>query len=178
MTVKHGLNRLLGGRGDTLRAEDPETPEEDKAADSEDNPETPEEDKAEDPENPDDPEEDAPEEEAEGEDDTKKEASARKAGHRAGRKAELARVRGILDSKEARGREGLARSLALDTGMDADSARTVLGKAAKESGGLAAVMAGVPNPDVGPDGGGASAGDSTVESVAGRIVGKRRNSNH
>lgn len=95
----------------------------------------------------------------------------------AGAKAERERVAAILNADEAKGRDALARSLALDTDMGAEQARTVLGKAPKESGGLAAAMAGVENPDVGPDGGGASADDATVESVASRIVGKRRNSN-
>lgn len=122
MAVKNGLSRLLGGRK-ALRAEDPEDPEamedkEDENAEGEDGDENAEgeddDEKAMD---------DDEDESAEGEDD-EKEASA----FTRGRLAERKRVRGIVNSSEARGREALAQSLAMDTTMPARDARAVLGK--------------------------------------------------
>jgi ClpP class serine protease len=53
-------------------------------------------------------------------------AAARQEGEAAGRLAELARVRSIMGHAEARGREGQAQTLALETTMSADEAGRLL----------------------------------------------------
>ena len=75
-------------------------------------------------------------------------------------KAERARVGAILSHAEAKGREQLARTLALESDMDAEAAGRVMAAAPKANtnDALAAAMAGVHNPAVG-----AGAGDGTSE---------------
>lgn len=74
--------------------------------------------------------------------------------------AERARIATILGSEEAKGREDLARHLALEDDMPADKAVALLGKSPKADAApanpLAAAMGGEPNPDVGADGEGAA----------------------
>lgn len=69
---------------------------------------------------------------------------------------ERERVQAILDSDAAAGRDNLARHLAFQTDTEADKAKELLEAAPKEqaAGGadpLSTAMAGVPDPDVGPD---------------------------
>lgn len=87
--------------------------------------------------------------------DTAVNADALKAeGHRDGRVTERERIAAILNATEAEGRTDLARSLATETDLDAESAIKVLSSAPEQpkTGGLLnAAMATVDNPVVGSD---------------------------
>ena len=75
-------------------------------------------------------------------------------GHRDGRTAERSRIAAILNATEAESRTDLARSLALETDLDAASAIKVLSSAPEQpkvGGLLNAAMASVDNPVVGAD---------------------------
>lgn len=78
----------------------------------------------------------------------------------AARAAERARVGAILGHAEAAGRETLARHLAFDGDTSPEQAAAILAAAPKsvKPSGLAAAMAGVTIPDIGP---GAAKGDPT-----------------
>lgn len=100
------------------------------------------------------------------------------AGKNAGAKesaaAERTRVKAILASDNAKGRENLAQHLAFDTDLGAEQATELLGKspkaaAAKPASKLdAAIAANGGSPDVGTDTG--ADGDETAEAVAKRIA--------
>ena len=85
-------------------------------------------------------------------------ASAHADGVRSGAEAERARVSAILDSEEAKGRDPLARHFAFKTSMDAESARAALAASAVAPATaaplspLAAVMADLRQPNLGPGG--------------------------
>lgn len=85
------------------------------------------------------------------------------------RMAERARVAGILDSDEAKGRGKLAQHLAFKTAMSVDDAKVALMAAPKGGRGLAERMAEVDNPALGPGGGSGGASD-TVEAAADRLA--------
>ena len=86
--------------------------------------------------------------------------------------AERARIGAILNAPEAQGREALARTLALETNQDPESARRILAAAptaqpvAPPVNQLAAEMARLPNPKVGPGGG----ETDTAASEAARVL--------
>ena len=67
------------------------------------------------------------------------------------------RIAAILSSEEAKGREGLARTIALETDLDAETAKKMLAAAPKESAPAAAsnplqaAMGSTPNPKIGSD---------------------------
>jgi capsid assembly protease len=86
------------------------------------------------------------------------------------RTAARTRINGILACDEAKGREQVAKALALDTDLDLDAARKVLGatpvEAAKPVNALAAAMASVPNPKVGAEAPDAPAAGDEKEEVA------------
>ena len=70
----------------------------------------------------------------------------------AGRKGERERVRAILGCEEAKGRESLAQTIALETDTDPEAARKLLAAAQPESkNSFAEAMARVKNPEVGAD---------------------------
>ena len=70
----------------------------------------------------------------------------------AGKKAERERIRAILACEEAKGRESLARTIALETDMELEAARKLLAAAQPESkNSFAEAMARVKNPEVGAD---------------------------
>ena len=69
-----------------------------------------------------------------------------------GRKGERERIRAILACEEAKGRETLARTIALETDTDPEAARKLLAAAQPESkNSFAEAMARVKNPEVGAD---------------------------
>ena len=69
-----------------------------------------------------------------------------------GRKGERERIRAILACEEAKGRETLARTIALETDMELEAARKLLAAAQPESkNSFAEAMARVKNPEVGAD---------------------------
>ena len=92
---------------------------------------------------------------------------------------ERQRISAILTCPEAEGRDGLARMLALETHESVEIARRVLGAAPKATAAaaapapapnaLAAEMAKIPNPQVGPAGGG-SANDDSPQAEAARVL--------
>lgn len=88
---------------------------------------------------------------------------------------ERARITAILDGPTAAGREALARHRAFDTDMTPEAAAAVLGSAPKaaQRGRLAAEMAKVPVPNVGP-GGPEPDKDVSISQIAAQIVGARR----
>ena len=70
----------------------------------------------------------------------------------AGRMDERERIRAILGCEEAKGRETLARTIALETDTDPEAARKLLAAAQPESkNSFAEAMARVKNPEVGAD---------------------------
>ena len=70
----------------------------------------------------------------------------------AGRMDERERIRAILGCEEAKGRESLARTIALETDTDPEAARKLLAAAQPESkNSFAEAMARVKNPEVGAD---------------------------
>ena len=70
----------------------------------------------------------------------------------AGRKGERERIRAILGCEEAKGRESLARTIALETDTEPEAARKLLAAAQSESrNSFAEAMARVKNPEVGTD---------------------------
>lgn len=79
------------------------------------------------------------------------------------RKAERARVNGILTCEEAKGREAMANHLAMNTDMSVDEAKAMLAVAPKADAKASAenafekAMANTPNPQVGSDAAAASA---------------------
>jgi len=69
-----------------------------------------------------------------------------------GRKGERERIRAILGCEEAKGRESLARTIALETDTDPEAARKLLAASPAESrNSFAEAMARVKNPEVGAD---------------------------
>lgn len=108
------------------------------------------------------------------------EAAAKQASDAAAaaRNAERARVKAILESPEAKGREGLAAHLAHDTDMAAEAAVTLMSKSPKDAAvtaaapanPLATAMERTGNPDVTAGTNGAESNEETVESVAAGIV--------
>jgi len=73
-------------------------------------------------------------------------------GISAGKKAERERIRAILACEEAKGRELLSRTIALETDMELEAARKLLAAAQPESkNSFAEAMARVKNPEVGAD---------------------------
>lgn len=81
-------------------------------------------------------------------------SQARLDGTKAGAQAERERIGAILQSDEAKGREAMAQTFALETEMDADTAKKLLSKSpqaatASATNPLASAMAGVANPKVG-----------------------------
>lgn len=74
-----------------------------------------------------------------------------------------ARIKAITGHEEAKGRETLAQHIAFETDMSVEAAVTLLKASAKQSAGtgLAAAMAGVPNPAV---------GNGEVETKAGVVI--------
>ena len=70
-----------------------------------------------------------------------------------GRKGERERIRAILGCEEAKGRESLARTIALETDTDPEAARKLLAAAApaESRNSFAEAMARVKNPEVGAD---------------------------
>ena len=87
--------------------------------------------------------------------------AARAEGVTEGRATERKRVGAILANEEAKGRENLARTIALETDTEPEAAKKLLGAApvqAEKKNPLAEAMAGVPNPKVGTD---APAGEET-----------------
>ncbi len=89
-----------------------------------------------------------------------------------GADAERERIKGIIGSEAAVGREQLAQELALTTDINAHEACLLLEHApqveAKPSSSFERVMAGIPNPDIVP--GGASEGADDVEATAKRLA--------
>ena len=89
---------------------------------------------------------------------------AKAEGNAAGSSAERDRVRTILQSEAANGRQDMAAHLAFETEMPADSAIALLGKApalvVKPLGALAAAMAKTDQPNVGGDPDSDAAGQS------------------
>jgi signal peptide peptidase SppA len=91
--------------------------------------------------------------------------------------SERQRIAAILTCPEAEGREGLAQMLALETEESVEVARRVLAAAPKATAGtpapapnaLAAEMAKIPNPQVGPAGDG-SANDDSPQAEASRVL--------
>jgi signal peptide peptidase SppA len=89
---------------------------------------------------------------------------------------ERQRISAILTCPEAQGREGLAQMLALETEESVEVARRILGASPKAVAGmsapapnaLAAEMAKLKNPQVGPDGG--SANDDSPQAEASRVL--------
>lgn len=86
------------------------------------------------------------------------------------RQAERARVNGILNCEEAKGRETLANHIAMNTEMSVDDAKKMLAaspkaeqKAETKPNGFEAAMANTPNPNVGAD---AAAADATQQADA------------
>jgi capsid assembly protease len=82
------------------------------------------------------------------------EDALREEGRQEGKTAERERIAAILDAPEAEGRADLARSLATETDLDAESALRVLSSAPEQAKGgaaLSAAMATVQNPVVGAD---------------------------
>ena len=70
----------------------------------------------------------------------------------AGRNGERERIRAILGCEEAKGRESLARTIALETDTDPEAARKLLAASPAESrNSFAEAMARVKNPEVGAD---------------------------
>jgi signal peptide peptidase SppA len=82
-------------------------------------------------------------------------AQARSEGIADGRKTERARVAAILTLEEAKSRESLARTIALETDTDAEAAKKLLSAApvqTENKNPLREAMETVPNPKVGPGG--------------------------
>lgn len=79
--------------------------------------------------------------------------AGRAEGEKEGRKAERTRLAAILAHAEAKDRQPLALSIATETDMDVEQAGKVLAAAPKQAqpNALAAVMAGIQNPNVGTD---------------------------
>ena len=85
-------------------------------------------------------------------------STAHAEGLKAGALAERTRIGAILNATEAQGRAKLAQTFALESDLDAATVQKLLAAspteaAAASANPLAAAMAGVKNPDVGPDGG-------------------------
>lgn len=85
-------------------------------------------------------------------------STAHAEGLKAGATAERARIGAILHATEAQGRAKLAQTFALESDLDAAIVQKLLAASPTEAAAaaanpLAAAMAGVKNPDVGPDGG-------------------------
>ena len=107
----------------------------------------------------------------EGEDDEEDEGEASAGGDGAGSEAaqaERRRIAGIIDSKEAAQRQGLARHLAFHTGMSVKDAKAALAAAPLEAAGsvLARAMAQQPNPNVGTSGGAETATAPRIDTAA------------
>ncbi|MFZ6767504.1 S49 family peptidase [Undibacterium sp. Di26W] len=106
---------------------------------------------------------------------------ARTEGHRAGAAAERERIGAILQSEESQGREAMAQTFALETDMDAATAKKLLAKspaaAQKPTGNtdFNQAMANVTNPKIGADGNGAGeqelSPEAQAEAMALRILG-------
>ncbi len=103
-------------------------------------------------------------EEEKAEDEKKKEKEEKKAVA-----SDRARIKAIIDAPAARGREALARHLALDTDMTAEQAAKALAAAPKASG-LAEAMGKIGNEELGIGGTPASAADGWAASRA-RVFG-------
>lgn len=97
---------------------------------------------------------------------------ARAEGMKAGATAERARLAAILNHPEAKGREALAVSLALESDMEAEAAARVLAQAGKSQAlnPLAQAMAGIPEPGVGPD---APRGQAPTGALMATVMAKR-----
>lgn len=85
-------------------------------------------------------------------------STAHAEGLKAGALAERTRIGAILNATEAQGRAKLAQTFALESDLDAATVQKLLAASPKEAAAaaanpLAAAMADVKNPDVGPDGG-------------------------
>lgn len=85
-------------------------------------------------------------------------STAHAEGLKAGALAERTRIGAILNAAESQGRAKLAQTFALESDLDAATVQKLLAAspmeaAAASANPLAAAMAGVKNPDVGPDGG-------------------------
>jgi capsid assembly protease len=77
-------------------------------------------------------------------------------GRTEGRTAERARVNAILGCEEAKGREGMARTVAMETDLDAEAAKKLLAASpvqTEKKNPLVDAMNKVPNPNVGAGGG-------------------------
>jgi len=102
--------------------------------------------------------------------------AGRAEGLKEGATSERTRVSAILGSDEAKGRTTLAHHLAFDTDMSADSAKTMLGKAAQEVSAdagkdlLSPKMDKVDNPKVGADGEVDTSDAAQAQKIAGDIV--------
>lgn len=103
---------------------------------------------------------------------TAPEASATEA-----RNAERARIQGILNCEEAKGRETLANHLAMETSMSADDAKKLLaaapkaeGKPAANNNGFAAAMNASQHPNVGADTSAAAEGANGATDPAAQIL--------
>jgi ClpP class serine protease len=91
---------------------------------------------------------------------------------------ERARIAAILTLPEAQGRDALARSLALETDLDAEACRRILiatpATAAAAPNRLEAAMAGVPNPKIGPGSGDADSPQAEAQRVLAFVPAARR----
>jgi signal peptide peptidase SppA len=99
-------------------------------------------------------------------------ADGRLEGLTEGRKTERTRISAILSHAEAKDRDGLARTLAFDSDMDAEAAAKILAAAPKavaaHANPLAEAMQNVPNPNVGAGAG--QAGEETPAQLGARIA--------
>ncbi|MAC81481.1 MAG: serine protease [Rhodobacteraceae bacterium] len=80
------------------------------------------------------------------------------------------RIAGIFDHPEAKGRDGLARHLALETDMSVEAAGAVMAAAAKAQPGLAAKMAGENTDLAVPQGDAANPGPSMADRVRAKFA--------
>ncbi|MFZ6871153.1 S49 family peptidase [Undibacterium sp. Di27W] len=106
---------------------------------------------------------------------------ARTEGHRTGAAAERERIGAILQSEESQGREAMAQTFALETDMDAATAKKLLAKSPaatqKPAGNtdFSQAMANVNNPKIGADGSGAAEQElspaAQAEALALRVLG-------
>jgi signal peptide peptidase SppA len=107
-------------------------------------------------------------------------------GRKEGALAERTRIAGILGSDEAKGREAMASTFALETDMDPETAKKLLAKspiavvAQAPTNPLAAAMAGVANPKVGADSSAdvAETTESQAMSLAMRVINAGKQSAH
>lgn len=122
------------------------------------------------------PEEEEEEEEEEGAEDPDDEedkpaTKAESKQRRIGAKIERKRIAGILDAREAKGREKLARRLAFKTGVTVADAVGLLKEASQETrGSLAAHMSAHSNADIGADGGGQPGALTEVQKTVASIM--------